>query len=241
VPFTQTNILHSGLFGFLMRPVKGLSISVDGETGLTNRPFTQKSEQNYKVLSGRIQYKWKKLQATAISHGDYNLNSVTLSTYSSHARTYSGSLSWTPNSWLGLDATYSKLHLDTLGGIAFFAGPQFFSNQLSSYISNIYSGTFGARISHKRMDLYFGYNHVQDVGDGRSSPASTIVGPNLVPFQTAQTFPLTFRSPAARASIRITERIRWNIGYQYFGYTESFSKGQNYLAHTGYTSVLWSF
>ena len=150
---------------------------------------------------------------------------MTLSTYSSHARTYSGSASWTVGSWLGLDATYTKLHLDTLGGIAFFAGPQFLPDQVSSYISNIYSGTLSAQISYKRLDLYVGYSHVQDVGDGRSAPTATVVGPELAAFQTAQTFPLAFRSPLARLSVRITERVRWNVGYQYYGYHESFSAG----------------
>jgi hypothetical protein len=57
----------------------------------------------------------------------------------------------------------------------------------------------------------------------------------------AQTFPLTFQSPQARVSFRISERLRWNAGYQYYGYHEEFSSGENYLAHTGYTSLLWSF
>jgi hypothetical protein len=128
-----------------------------------------------------------------------------------------------------------------LGGIAFFAGPQFLTNQLSYYVSNIHSATLSTRLGFKRLDLYLGYSRVQDTGDGRSSAISTIVGPNLTAFQTAQTFPLTFQSPSARLSVRITEKLRWNAGYQYYGYDEVFSHGENYLAHTGYTSILWSF
>ena len=66
-------------------------------------------------------------------------------------------------------------------------------------------------------------------------------------FQAAQTFPLKFQSPLARLSVKITNRIRWNLGYQYYGYREDFFKGQpfttdyGYRAQTGYTSVLWSF
>ena len=36
-------------------------------------------------------------------------------------------------------------------------------------------------------------------------------------------------------------RIRWNAGYQYYGYHEQFSTLRNYRAHGGYTSVSWSF
>ena len=48
-------------------------------------------------------------------------------------------------------------------------------------------------------------------------------------------------STQGRVSLRINEKIRWNAGYQYYGYHEDFSGLQNYRAHTGYTSVLWAF
>jgi hypothetical protein len=241
IPFNQTNELNSGTFGVRFRPVKPLTILLDGEIGRANRPFTPKADRDYSALIGRIEYKLKNLQFTASSSSDYNENSVTVSAYSSHSRIYSGSVSWSPRSWFGLDATYSKLHLDTLGGIAFFAQSQLFQNQVSYYVSNIHSGTLSARLSLKRADVYLGYSVIQDTGDGRSVPTNTIVGPPFAAFQTAQTFPLKFQSPSARLSFRISERVRWNMGYQYFGYHENFSSGENYLANTGYTSILWSF
>ncbi|HEY1948911.1 MAG TPA: hypothetical protein VGG97_18025 [Bryobacteraceae bacterium] len=240
-PFRQTNTLNSGVFGFHLRPLKGLTVMADGEVGRTSNPFTPKSDQNYNTFSGRVQYKLRKLQLSATAKSDYNLNSVTLSSYSSHSRTYSGSAAWNYKSWLTLDASASKLHLDSLGGIAFFAGPEFLPNQLSYYVSNLYSATLDARVSVKRVDISLGYSRIQDLGDGRNSPTQTVIGPNLSAFQTAQTFPLKFQAPSARISVRIHERLRWNIGYQYFGYHETFSSGENYLAHTGYTSILWSF
>jgi hypothetical protein len=240
-PYSQTNTLNSGLFGFHLRPIKGLTIIADGEVGRACNPFTPKSDQNYNTFSGRIQYKVRKLQLSAQTKTDYNLNSVTLSSYSSHSRQYSGSAAWSYKSWLTLDATASKLHLDTLGGIAFFAGPTFLPNEVSYYVSNLYAATLSARISVKRVDISLGYSRIQDLGDGRNSPTETVIGPNLSAFQTAQTFPLKFQSPSARISVRIHERLRWNIGYQYFGYHETFSTGENYLAHTGYTSLTWSF
>lgn len=241
IPYEQTNQLHSGVFGFRVRPAKGLTASFDSEIGHVTRPFTPKSEANYNVFSGSIRYNLKHLRLSALAHTDYNLNSVTLSSYTSHARTYSASASWIAGSWLSLDATYTKIHLDTLGGIAFFSGPQFLPDQVSSYISNIYSGTLSARFSYKRFDLYLGYSHVQDTGDGRNAAANTVIGPSLPSFQTAQTFPLRFVSPMARLSVRMNERLRWNVGFQYYGYRENFTSGNNYLANTGYTSLMWSF
>ena len=241
-PYVQTNELNSGTFGFRARPIKGLTVSAGVEVGRSTRPFTPKGDGNISALTARIQYTRKTLQLSAWAHSDYNENSVTLSTYAFHARTYSGTASWTPRSWLSFDATYSKLHVDTLGGIQFFAGPQLFQNQASYYISNIHSGTLGIRLNPlKRMDLYLAYSRVQDLGDGRNNPFATTTGPTINAFQMAQTFPLMFQTPLARMSLRISERVRWNVGYQYFGYRSDFSRNEDYLANTGYTSVSWSF
>ena len=241
VPFLQTNTVHAGVAGVRVRPIKGMIVVLDGEIGRADNPFAPKSDKDYHSLLASIQYKWKTLRFNVQAKNDYNVNSVTLSSYSSHARTYSGSFDWAPRSWVSFDATYSKLHLDTLGGIAFFAGGQQFSKQLSYYVSNIHSGVLSARFSAKHADFYIGYSRIQDVGDGRGASTSTVVGPALTAFETAQTFPLYFQSPLARVSVRLTSRLRWNVGYQYFGYTESFSANQHYLAHTAYTSALWSF
>jgi hypothetical protein len=240
-PYEQTSRLDTGTFGFRLRPIPGLTASVDGELGRASQPFTPKSDQNYSAISAGVQYKLKRLQLAALTHTDYNLNSVTLSQYSSHARTYSGSASWFWGSKLSIDASFSKLHVDTLGGIAFFANSQFFPNEVSFYVSNLYAGTLGVHYGYRRLSLFLGYSHIQDTGDGRSSAVATIIGPNLAPFQTAQTFPLRFLAPSGRLSVQISERVHWNVGYQYFGYSETFSSGQNYLANTGYTSILWSF
>ena len=38
--------------------------------------------------------------------------------------------------------------------------------------------------------------------------------------------------------------MRWNAGYQFYDYMETFhllGYYQNFHAHTGYTSVLWAF
>lgn len=242
LPYAQTNELQSGDFGFRLRPIGPLTISVDGEIGRSSQPFTPKGDKDYSALTARVQYKFKTLQLMAWSHSDYNENSVTLTAFSSHSRTYSGSAAWSPRHWLSFDATYSKIHLDTLGGIQFFANSQLFQNQESYYVSNLHSGVIGVQLSVlKRLDLYLGYSRIQDTGDGRNTPFATTVGPNLPAFQQAQTFPLSFQSPLARLSMRISERVRWNFGYQYFGYHADFSPNEDYLANTGYSSITWSF
>jgi hypothetical protein len=238
----QTNQLHAGTFGVRVKPVKPLTIVLDGEIGRADRPFAPISDRNYHLLGARIQYRTKSLSFSAHARAHYNTNSVSLSAFSSRTRDYAASVSWTPRPWFALDASYSKMHLDTIGGIAYFRNFDLITGDRSFYISNIHSGNLTAHFDLKgRADLFVGFTRVQDVGDGRSTPAGAGTGSALPAFQAAQTFPLNFQSPMARLSIRIGERLRWNAGYQYYGYSEDFSTRLNYRAHTGYTSLLWSF
>ena len=238
----QTNQLHAARFGIRMKPVKPLTVVVDGEIGRADRPFTPVSDRNYHLLGARLHYRTRTLSLSAHASANYSTNSVSLSSFSSHSRDYAATASWIPRDWFSLDASYSKMHLDTIGGIAYFVNFDLVTGDRSYYVSNIYFGNLTARFDlHRRADIYVGLSRVNDAGDGRSAPAGSGIGPVLSGFQAAQTFPLTFQSPMARVSIRLNERLRWNIGYQYYGYREEFSARRNYRANTGYTSLLWSF
>ncbi len=241
--FTQDNTQHSGLAGVRLRPAKPLTIQLDTEIGRSDRPFLPIAEKNYHALNARLQYKRKNVQLTALTKTLYNTNSTNLFAFSSRSRQYSYDASWTPKTWLSFDAGYSKLHLDTLSGLAYFAAGELVERNRSLYVSNLHAGNLGVRLALlKRADLYLGYNIVRDAGDGRPVP-STTTDDTFAPFQRAQTFPLSYQSPQARLSIRLHNRIRWNAGYQFYSYHEDYQPSllQNYRAHTGYTSILWSF
>ncbi len=244
IPITQYNHQHAGVLGFRLRPVKGLTILADGEIGRADRPYTPISDRDYEVFRARIEYRQKTYRLAVFGKTDYNTNSISLTSFASKSRNFGADASWTPNTWFAIDTSFAKLHLNTLGGMNFFVFGQ--PTQFNSlYISNIYSGTLGARIGiHNRADLYFGYSHAQDAGDGRSTPNGLPLGaaPTVFdPFLAVQTFPLKFQSPEARLSVRLHNKVRWNVGYQYYGYNEQFTAFQDYHAHTGYSSLLWSF
>ncbi|MGH9585085.1 MAG: hypothetical protein ACRD4O_19370, partial [Bryobacteraceae bacterium] len=101
LPYFQTNELNSGNFGFRVTPIKGLSVMAEDEVGRATVPFTPKSDKNYNILIGSISYRAHNLELSATSRGDYNENSVTVSSFSSHSRIYSGSASWNQKSWFG--------------------------------------------------------------------------------------------------------------------------------------------
>jgi hypothetical protein len=241
---------QSGTFGVRIHPWQPFTINLEGELGRTNNPLTTVSDKNFQTINARAQYRLKKLQLSTSYKESYDFNS-SFSLYSSHLRGYTGSAVWTPKDWFSLDASYNKLHDDSNTFLAFFAGAVGFrstlqANYRSLYISNIHSANLGVRFGlRKRGDLYFGYSITKDVGDGRGAavtPATT--DPIQALLDSVQTFPLTYQSPLARLSIRISPKVRWNAGYQFYDYKETFGLlgyYQNFHAHTGFTSVLWTF
>jgi len=245
--YEQQNHLQAGLLGIRIKPVQAMTINLESEIGRADRPFTPVSDRNYHALGGRLEYRVKKLTLGAAYKENYNNNSVSVTSYSSHARNYSANASWAPHDWFTLDASYSKLHLDALSGIAFFTGPAevspLTSNQI--YISNIHAANLVARfVVAKRVDLYVGYTITRDTGDGRSTAVPAGADPTTLVFAPVQTFPLNYQSPLARVSIRLREKLRWNAGWQYYNYHEDFgllSFYQGYHSNTGYTSVTWAF
>ncbi|HTM50295.1 MAG TPA: hypothetical protein VL285_16495 [Bryobacteraceae bacterium] len=242
----QDNRLHSGLFGVRLKPVKPLTVTLDAEVSRADRPFTPISDRNFHALRGRAQYKARTFLLSAAYRQNYNTNSVTLSNYSSHARDLAFDASWTPGNRFSLDAGYSKLHLDTVSGLAFFAAGTQYQGIRSIYVSNVHAANLGARVGiGKKADLYFGYSITKDTGDGRrAATPGGATDPIVLLLSPAETFPLSFQSPLARLSVLLSRKVRWNAGWQLYNYHEIFqlwAAPQNYHAHVGYTSVLWSF
>jgi hypothetical protein len=240
-PAEQSNQLHSGEVGVRLTPWKPLSVLLSAEIGANSHPFTPLADADYHALSARVQYRAKTFRILATANANYNANSVSLTSYGSQSRTYSVSGNWTPRSQFTVDAGFNRAHTYTIGGIAYFLNQQFLQNQSSIYLSNINSIYVGVRYEiRKRIDLYAGYTRVQDLGDGRAT-ATAGIGSGLALFQGVQTFPIAFQSPMARLSVKINEKLRWNAGYQYYGYRQDFSSLLGYRANTGYTSLSFSF
>ncbi len=270
--YSVVNILHAGVAGVRIRPIQPLTINLEGEVDRSSHPLTPQSPAHYHTLGGRVAYRLKQVQLSTQYKEVYNANpQFGFLVSSSHSRNYNASASWAPKEWFTLDASYAHMHLDSTSFLAFFTGltrPQETSGQ-SFYLSNIHSGNLSVRFGiGKRADLYVGYSIVKDPGDGRAAPAPTVTGiplgsiggpvviggnetglpiatnPTTSVLQSVQTFPLSYQSPLARISIKISPKVRWNAGWQYYNYSESFQVfgyNQNFHANTGYSSILWSF
>jgi hypothetical protein len=252
--YLRNNHMNTGTLGVRVQPVKPLTINLEGEIGRDNQPFTPISEDNYHTIGGRIQYRTRKLQLSGQYRQVYNINApFSLSEYSSHSRNYTGSASWSPKDWFSVDASYMKLHVDTVSGLVFFAAFQL-QQTPTIYLSNVHAANLGAHFGLvKRADLYVGYSITRDTGDGRGAALQPgITDPVQGLLSSVETFPLSFQSPLARLSIRLSGKFRWNAGYQFYNYHEDFGdllpggfrpgvRQQNYRANTGYTSIAWSF
>jgi hypothetical protein len=238
------NTLNAGRAGLRIRGMGRLSLTLDGEIGRSDRPVFPISERNYHALGARLQYKSRSFTASVMTRTNYNTNSVSLFAHSSKSRNYSADASWTPVTWAGVDASYSKLHLDTLSGIAYFSSGAL-TRDASVYVSNIHAASLNVRASVRRIDLFAGYTHVQDTGGEYPGTRPVIVDPSDPGVRTTgigfQIYPLTYQSPMARVSVRLNNRVRLNAGYQYYRYAESVLAAQNYRAHTGFSSLTWSF
>ena len=241
------NSLNAGRAGIRLRAFRRLSLTLDGELGRADQPVFPISERNYHALNGRIQYRSRQFTGSFNVRTNYNTNSVSLFSHSSKSRSYSADGSWSPVSWGGIDASYSKLHLDTLSGIAYFRLGALTADR-SVYVSNIHAASITGRVSAgARVDLFAGYTRVQDTGGkypGLVTQPVVIQGtPPNPPLPTIgfQVLPLTYESPMLRVSVRLHPRLRLNAGYQYYRYSEDVLQTQNYRAHTGFSSLMWSF
>src|SRR5581483_604066 len=165
--FGQTNTLNAGKLGIRLRPIKPLLISFRGEVGRASRPLTPVADGNYQTFDGRVQYRAGTLTLGVTGKADYNINTFSFTNFLSHSRTYGADASWAPRSWLSFDASVSKLHLYSIGGLFYLANGSPVTGTDSLYISNLYFGNLGLRIAAgHRAEIFLGYSRVQDTGDG---------------------------------------------------------------------------
>ena len=246
VPAEQSSRIHAGLAGLRLKPVGPVTLSLTGELGRADRPVFPTSERRYEAFGARAEYKTKAFRLAGSAGSRWNTNSAAVSVHSSRGRSYTADAAWTPSTRLAFEAGYAKLHLDTASGLAYFVAAQLIAGEQSLYRSNLHSGHAGFRVSMRnRVELYLGYHRIQDTGDGRTAasqpPEGQAGGSTRAEFRAAQTFPVTYQSPLGRLSVRLHDKLRWNAGYQWYGYGEKFAALQNYRAHTGYISLSWSF
>ena len=256
--------MNAATFGIRVKPLKPLSFDVDATVGRDNSALTPIAPANYHNIRARAEYR----QSRRIRFGGayrqvYNLNAPDPvvftsafgppppSYYSSHVRDLSANSSITlSNNW-SLDVSYNKMHVDTFANlwseqpapnsVTIVSVP----GNVSRYISNLHTLSVMARTNiQKRGTLYLGYNISKDTGDGRPVQNLGLTDPAASFTAMGATFPMTYQAPLARLSIRLTPKVQWNGGWEFFRYNQKFAYfayQPYYRAHTGYTSLTFTF
>jgi hypothetical protein len=245
----SSNHVHSGVAGFRWLPVQGLRVSFDAEVGRADQPLTPRSDREFHAETARLQWRSSNTVVSASFQNSVNRNPVSLIDHRAESRQFGLHGSWAgPSGRFTLDGGYTLLNLDTMSGILNFLNPSDpQASSFSFYTSHLHIVNFGSRIQpHHRLTFYLGYNLAKDNADGRSQLAPTGVTPNYPNFDTDGTsffnsYPLSYQSPQARLSVQIRENLSWNLGWQFYNYSEEFTAQQNYHAHVGYSSFRWSF
>ena len=245
----QDNKINSGGGGFRWQPARPLRVSFDAEVGSADRPFTPISEREFHTERARIQWRKDGLVLGFQLKNAVNDNGASLINHSSTSRSAGANASWSdPDGRFMFDVSYTKLDIDTRSGIFNFLDeiePEAVRN--SFYTSNLHAFYFGSRVqAHARLLLYLGYTISKDTGDGGGSPSFVSgVTPAYPNFRfdgdIRNSFPLSYQSPLARASLELNKNLSWNLGWQFYNYSEQFIGRQNYHAHVGYSSFRWTF
>ena len=150
-----------------------------------------------------------------------------------NSRIFNGSVDWTPNSKFYLSSGYNYTHLVSQAEVVFFLPSSVRATGLSRYFmkdSFAFINTFVEL--HPRARLYAGYRIHKDPGqEDREGFPTVLIG----------SYPYQFQSPEVRLQFKITDRLDWIAGYQYYDFKERFVNNQFYQAHLPYTSLRFYF
>jgi hypothetical protein len=234
------NQTNSFIFGFKAKPVRIWSLYFDLERGGSDNVFTRVANYDFTNLRVRsILRPTRNLTInTSLTTRNNNNPSVTEDTPPRNfgadikTRFFSASADWTPSEKFSVGGGYTYAHVVSEATIVFFnAGirtdgvSRYFSKDSFAFL-NAYWQIF------PRLVFYGGYRIHNDPGQGdRVSTPTEIIGG----------FPYQFQSPEAKFVVKLTNRIDWIAGYQYWDYQESFPNLQRYEAHLPYTSLRFYF
>ncbi|HWO00154.1 MAG TPA: hypothetical protein VNS63_12895 [Blastocatellia bacterium] len=234
------NQTNSFIFGFKAKPVRIWSLYFDLERGGSDNVFTRVANYDFTNVRVRsILRPTKNLTINAsLTTRNNNNPSVTEDVPPRNfgadikTRIFSTSADWTPSEKFSVGGGYTYAHVVSEATIVFFnAGIR--TDGVSRYFSKDSFAFLNAYWQIlPRLGFYGGYRIHNDPGQGDRLPTPTVfIG----------SFPYQFQSPEAKFVVKLSNRIDWIAGYQYWDYQESFPNLQRYEAHLPYTSVRFHF
>jgi len=238
------NTTHTVIAGTKVKPLKNWSIYADIEKGKADTVFTRAGNADFLNWRIRSQMRFDKMSANVsfISKDNEFPTDTTSSTVGNpritdtSSRTFSATLDWYPTDAVNISGGYNYLHLTSLATVKFYT--YLVDAPSEYYVRDSYFFIDASVRPHKRISLFGSYRWNKDRGQGdRVIPT---LGANAI----LGGYPFDFKTPEVKAAIRLNKYIDWNIGYQYYDYSEEPIQNiqwsipfQNYKAHMPYTSV----
>ncbi len=225
--------------GFSARPVSIWTVYFDIDHGTSDNVFTRISNFDYTNVRVRTRIKATRtlaINGSFISRGNRNPTEVFNGanfTNDITTRNFSTSVDWLPSTKFSLSGGYTLNHVNSDASIIFFLSGVQTNGDSLYYIRNNYF-FFNSRVQIlPRATLFVAYRISKDLGQGDRVATS--------PTEILSSYPLSFQSPDVRLTVKLTDHIAWNAGWQYYNYHETLVGTQNYHANLPYTSLRFTF
>jgi hypothetical protein len=264
---SHSNSTNAVIVGVRIKPTDNWNIYGDFEKGQSDNVFTRLSNNRYTNLRVRSITHFKRFTVNfsgLIRNNDNPGTSepvtssggfpATDTIASSRTRYFSASVDYTPlEKWtLSAGYTYNHQTSDTdvivpigtpnQSSTTWYLGKSMYFSRDNYFFFDVTAQPI------KRLTLFASYRIDNDDGQGDR----TITRPQDI----ITSYPMRFQTPEVKLSFRINRHIDWNVGYQYYSYSEKqFANpfawivltgtpnrrqtvaNQNYTAHMPYTSV----
>ena len=240
----EHNNTHAVIGGFKARPLSEWTLYFDAEHGTADNVFTRIGNYDYTNIRFKSRYKptsrvgFNVAVITKDNSNPSEIAGVSLEDFGVNvkSRIFTSSLDWTATSRFSVSAGYNYHWIDSKAIVDYFFNsvqhPR--GNSLYYVRNNFFFIESVARVA-PRVTLFTAYRINKDNGQG-----NRVADPTGNPGTLVASYPMSFQSPEARLAIKLHHRLDWNVGYQYYNYTESTIVGprpQNYHAHLPYTSL----
>ncbi len=241
------NAVHATAAGVRWMPLPGVRASADLEVGRADRPLAPTAEREFRNDSLRVRWRDGEWGAGAFWKRRSNDNPTELLAFSSKSASWGLNGSWLRPDWgLTADASYALLSLDVAAGILNlfdFGTPGQPDRSRSAYRSRIHNAQLGLQWEAREgVTLALAYSLTKDVGAGRGDiEAVEHDGFSLTDAVLLSSLPMGYHSPSGRLSVRVAKSVTWNLGWQYYAYSERFRGRRGFRAHVGYSSLALSF
>lgn len=240
----ETNHTNVFIAGFKARPVKNWTIYFDAEHGTADNVFTRVGNYDYTNLRARSRYAPNRkvsFNLSLITKDNSNpseIGGVSLADFGVNikSRIFNSSVDWTVNPKFSISTgyTFNRQTSDAIVNYFYNSVQHPTGHSLYFMRDNFFFFDATAQLA-PRVSFYAAYRINKDTGQG-----NRLADPTGTPGFLVTSYPMSYQSPEARLTVKLNNRLDWNIGYQYYNYRESqliSIRPQNYHAHLPYTSL----